>query len=143
MLAVTSAGFAQSGFVAAKGSLPAPLTGGYTLQRGYGTHVVGGVELGSKGIFIKGKSGCHARAIFEGKVSAVYKFDSGYCVVLRHGSYLTVYARLEDVDVKVGQTVKALASLGKVGRNDKDERVLHFQLRQEREPLNPCSWLKL
>lgn len=131
-----------SGIASAKGCLPVPVTGQYKLLRPYGTHVVGGIEVGSKGCCIRGKSGCHARAVFEGKVAAVYEYETGYCVMLRHGSYLTVYAHLEDVCVRQGQTVKALAQLGKVGHDMHGERTLHFQIRQEREPLNPAQWIK-
>ena len=129
-------------FTSAKGDLPVPITGQYKLLRPYGTHVVSGIEVGNKGCYIRGKGSCHARAVFEGKVSAVYEFETGYCVVLRHGSYLTVYARLEEVSVRQGQTVKALAGLGKVGHDAQGERTLHFQIRQEREPLNPVQWVK-
>lgn len=130
-------------FAAAKGTLPAPISGSYKVSKAFGTNVVGGIELGSKGIFLTGKNGCHARAVYDGKVAAVYEFESGYAVVLRHGSYLTVYARLEEVLVRQGQSIKALTNLGKVGRDAKGDRVLHFQLRQEREVLNPSQWLKL
>lgn len=129
-------------FAAAKGTLPVPITGQYRLLSGFGTHVVAGLEMGSSGVYVRGKGSCHARAVYEGSVTAVYQFDSGYCVVLRHGSYLTVYACLEDTDVKQGQRVKALATIGRVGRSGGDERVLHFQVRHEREPLNPALWVK-
>ncbi len=129
-------------FAEAKGTLPSPMSGSCKVLRGYGTHVVAGLEIGSKGIYLQGKSGHHARAVFDGKVSAVYKYDTGYCVILRHGSYLTVYARLESVNVKKGQAVKALANLGKVGHDAEGRHVLHFQIRQEREPLNPTAWIK-
>ena len=134
---------AASSFAAQKGTLPAPISGNFTVQNPYGSYRVGGIELGSKGIFLRGKSGCHARNIYEGKVSAIYQFDSGYCVIVRHGTYLSVYHNLEEPNVKVGQTVKKEANLGRVARNALDERILHFQLRQEREPLNPLQWLKL
>ncbi len=131
-----------SSFASAKGTLPVPLTGQYKLLRGYGLHSISGLEIGSKGVFVRGKNACQARAVYEGKVAAVYEYESGYCVILRHGAYLTVYARLEDVCVKTGQSVKALATLGKVGRDAAGERTLYFQVRQEREPLNPAMWVK-
>ncbi len=137
--------FAQNeptGFATEKGNLPVPITGQYKLIKPFGTNVVGGIELGSKGVYVRGKSGCQARAVYGGKVAAVYEFDTGYCVVIRHGSYLTVYARLEDVSVKQGHMVKPLANLGKVARDASGERVLHFQVRQEREALNPSLWVK-
>ena len=139
---MASAQSSASPFASAKGSLPVPVTGHYELLRPYGIHAVAGIEVGSKGCYIRGRGTCHARAVFAGKVSAVYEFETGYCVVLRHGSYLTVYARLDEVSVRKGQTVKALAQLGRVGRDARGERTLHFQIRQEREPLNPAHWVK-
>ena len=129
-------------FASAKGTLPVPITGQYTLAAPFGSNVVAGLEIGSKGCLIRGKGTSQARAVYEGKVSAVYQFETGYCVILRHGTYLTVYARLEDVSVRQGQTVKALASLGRVAPDENGQRTLHFQIRQEREPLNPAAWVK-
>ena len=58
-------------------------------------------------------------------------------VMVRHGSYISVYTNLSSVSVSRGQRVSARQVLGTVG----SENILQFQLRKEIAKLNPESWL--
>ena len=59
-----------------RGKLPMPISGAYIITSHYGQYAVEGlrnVKLDNKGIDIQGKPGAQARAIFNGKVAAVFK----------------------------------------------------------------------
>ena len=63
-------------FAANRGKLPMPISGAYIITSHYGQYAVEGlrnVKLDNKGIDIQGKPGAQARAIFDGKVAAVFQ----------------------------------------------------------------------
>ena len=135
----------SSNFVSNKGKLPMPITGSYSIVGHYGNYNVSGlknVTLDNKGIDIRGQQGCSARAVFDGVVSSVFQYGGAYIVMLRHGSYISVYSGLSSVSVHKEQTVKARDILGAIGKNSDGHYVLHFQLRNESSRLNPEQWVK-
>ena len=129
----------SGGFEANKGRLPSPVAGGRIVSH-FGQHGVEGlpgVVLDNKGINILGSQGCAARAIYDGEVSAVFDAGGTMGVLVRHGAYISVYCNLKSVSVSKGQKVSTRQSLGVVGRDN----ILQFQLRKERDKLNPEVWL--
>ena len=127
-------------FESNRGRLPMPITGAYRIVSHFGQYNVEGlhnVTLDNKGINIKGESGAQARSIFDGEVSGVFSFGGTMVVMVRHGSYISVYCNLASVNVHRGQRVSTRQVLGRVGNDD----VLQFQLRKETAKLNPESWL--
>ncbi len=130
----------NNGFEANKGRLPMPITGGYRVVSHFGQYNVAGlkgVTLDNKGINIMGGSGCKARAIYDGEVSAVLSYAGTVVVMLRHGAYISVYSNLSSASVSRGQKVSTRQILGTVG----PDHILQFQLRKERAKLNPEAWL--
>ena len=133
-------------FAANRGKLPMPISGAYIITSHYGQYAVEGlrnVKLDNKGIDIQGKPGAQARAIFDGKVAAVFQLNGLFNVLIRHGNYISVYCNLSSASVKTGDTVKTKQSIGQVFSDgtDNGRTVLHFQLRREKEKLNPEPWL--
>lgn len=127
-----------------KGRLPIPITGSYMLGERYGRYNVPGmanVQLDNKGVNYIGKSGGKARAVFDGEVTAVFKFYNTKGVLIRHGSYISVYCNLSSVQVNKGQKVRARDLIGTVATNEEGKCILHFQLRKETATLNPESWI--
>ncbi|MBR0273512.1 MAG: peptidoglycan DD-metalloendopeptidase family protein [Bacteroidaceae bacterium] len=125
-----------------KGRLPVPITGPYRIDRRFGlTHVTASVVLDNKGVNYQGQAGAHARAVFDGEVSAVFQLGSLRNVLVRHGSYISVYCNLSSTIVTRGQKVKARDILGTVAPDDKGNFILHFQLRKETAKLNPEQWI--
>ena len=63
--------------------------------------------------------------------------------MVRHGNYISVYCNLSSAAVKTGDTVTTKQILGTIysDKNDNGRTVLHFQLRKEKEKLNPEPWL--
>ena len=130
----------SGGFEANKGRLPMPITGSYRIVSHFGQYNVEGlknVTLDNKGINILGSSGCQARAIYDGEVSAVFGFSGSMVVMVRHGAYISVYCNLRSVNVSKGQKVSTRQTLGAVGADN----ILQFQLRRETAKLNPEAWL--
>lgn len=127
-----------------KGRLPMPITGPYVVVGHYGTYQVKGlrnVRLDNKGIDIKGKEGAQARVIFDGEVSAIFQYNGLSNVLVRHGSYISVYCNLSSVNVKKGSILKTRDVIGQVNTDKNGNTVLHFQLRKETTKLNPEVWL--
>ena len=134
----------SSSFEKNKGVLPVPITGPYVVVGHYGQYQVKGlrnVKLDNKGMDIKGKAGANARAIFDGEVSAVFQYNGLTNVLVRHGSYISVYCNLSTVRVKKGSLVRARDVLGEIHTNAERETILHFQLRKETVKLNPELWI--
>lgn len=127
-------------FESNKGRLPMPITGPYRIVSHFGQYNVEGlknVTLDNKGINIKGQPGAQARSIFDGEVSAVFGIGGIMGVMVRHGSYISVYCNLSSVSVRKGQKVSTRQALGTIG----SENILQFQLRKQVAKLNPESWL--
>lgn len=133
-------------FAANRGKLPMPVSGPYIITSHYGQYAVEGlrnVKLDNKGIDIQGKPGAQARAIFDGKVAAVFQLNGLFNVLIRHGDYISVYCNLSSASVKSGDTVKTKQPIGQIFSDgtDNGRTILHFQLRREKEKLNPEPWL--
>ena len=128
-------------FESNRGRLPMPITGSYKIVNRFGTNTVtdvkGHVTLDKKGIDIKGQPGASVRAIYDGEVTAVFNYYGTTVVIIRHGSYLSVYCDLASVNVRQGQKVSARQTIGKVG----SEGMMQFQLRNGNTKLNPELWL--
>ena len=131
-----------------KKRMPVPITGPYLLVERYGTRNAvqgrGNVPINSGGITFEGGPGAKARCIFAGKVSTVYVSDSYSFVLVRHGSYISVYCNLVNIAVKGGDELKAGDIIGDVAvdSGSGNPRML-FQLRKERTTMNPEEWLNL
>ena len=133
-------------FAGNRGKLPMPISAPYIITSHYGQYAVEGlrnVKLDNKGIDIQGKPGAQARAIFDGKVAAVFKLNGLFNILVRHGNYISVYCNLSSASVKSGDVVKTKQPMGEVFSDgaDNGRTVLHFQLRKEKEKLNPEPWL--
>ena len=138
----------SSGFAANRGRLPIPITGSYAVTGRYGQYSVeglSGVSLDSKGINLTGRSGAQARCVYDGEVSAVANVGGTYVVIVRHGSYYSVYSNLSSVAVRNGQAVKTRQTLGAVAGDGSGGCTLHFQLRKRSgstaSHINPLPWL--
>ena len=128
-------------FESNRGRFPMPVVGSYRIVHRFGTNTVtdvkGHVTLDKKGIDIKGQPGAAVRCIFDGEVSAVFSYSGTTVVIVRHGSYLSVYCDLASVNVSRGQRVSANQTLGRLG----SDGMMQFQLRKGNSKLNPESWL--
>ena len=127
-----------------KGRLPIPVTGPYAIIGHYGQYQVTGlrhVRLDNKGIDIKARKGSMARTVFSGEVSAIFQFNGLNNVLVRHGSYITVYCNLSSVLIRKGSQLKTGDVIGEINTDADGNTILHFQLRKEVTKLNPELWI--
>lgn len=131
-----------------RGRLPYPVVGRYRIVKHFGRQrhpELKYVETDNSGIDIEVGSGAAARAIFPGKVSAIFH-QPGFntIVMVRHGSFITIYAGLGSISVKTGDEVKPNQTIGTVYADPDDDgrSILHFEIRKERTKLNPEEWLR-
>ena len=135
-------------FLKNKKKMPVPITGSYLVVDEFGTKNViagkGNVQINNKGIVLEGSKGAQVRCIFDGKVTAVVNDGNYHFVLVRHGEYISVYSNVSNMRVSGGETVKAGTILGDVGVDARTGTPrIQFQLRKEKQILNPADWLKM
>ncbi len=134
----------SSSFAGNKGRLSWPVERGFVSQ-GFGRRnhpVLKGVVTENRGIDIQTTQGATARAIFEGKVLTVATVPGmNNIVMVQHGEYFTVYAKLKTVSVSPGQTVNVKDVIGTVYTDAKGTTELQFQVWKNSANLNPSTWL--
>jgi len=135
-------------FASNKGRLLFPVAGRYTITSKFGTYNhpdFAKVQMNNLGIDIEVPRGTSTRAVFDGVVSSIFRLD-GYhnVVILRHGEYLTVYAGIDALAVKKGDKVKAGQNIGSLYSDPDDggRTSLHFEIRHEKQKLNPSEWVR-
>ena len=135
-------------FAENKGKHPFPLTGKYTIVSRFGEHQhqeLSHVRTNNNGIDIQTTAGAEAHAIYKGVITRVFVMPGfNNNVIIRHGSYLTVYSNLSEVYVKAGDAVDTRQAIGKIftDREKSNETVLQFQIWHERTKLNPTTWIR-
>lgn len=131
-----------------RGKLLFPVASRYTIARDFGRQRhpdLPNVYTDNNGIDIETGNGTAARAIFRGTVSAIFKQPGfGTIIMVRHGRYISIYAGLSSCKVKNGQEVKTGQNLGTImpDPDNAGHAVLHFEIRREREKLNPHNWVR-
>nr|WP_246455475.1 peptidoglycan DD-metalloendopeptidase family protein [Hymenobacter citatus] len=134
----------SSSFADNQGRLLWPVARGFISQH-FGRHahpVLKNVIVENRGVDIQTNAGEPVRAIFDGKVLTVSSVPGmNNIVMIQHGEYFTVYAKLRSVSVHEGQEVKARATIGTVQTNSEGTSEVQFQLWRNSANLNPESWL--
>lgn len=130
-----------------KGRLPSPITGPCMVVGSFGpqrgVEGKGNVRIDYGGITLQGERGAKARAVFKGVVTSVVRAGDFAFVIVRHGKYLTVYCKLQNIKVSQGDEVETGDILAEVATDASGATTLLFQIRNEKEKLNPRPWLNL
>ena len=130
-------------FAQKRGRLRWPVESGViTSKFGNQTHPVLKTVTQNSGVDISVKVGTDVVAVAEGEVSLI-SFIPGYgnVVILNHyNGYRTVYAHLSDIHVVESQKIRDGDPIGKSG-DSLAGSILHFEVWQEREKMNPELWL--
>ena len=132
-------------FVANRGILPWPVSGALTGRFGKQYHpVFKNLQLpANNGINIAVSPDTPVKAVFNGTVAQITVLP-GYhqCILVQHGNYFTLYAKMKRVDVKAGDKVKTEQVLGTVD-TIAGETVFHFEIWDDRTiPQDPERWLR-
>lgn len=135
----------SSNFSDNRGKLPWPISSGSISSRfGKQPHpTLKELTINNNGIDIQSNSPQPVLSVFEGEVVSINNIPgTKTMVILKHGSFFTVYSYLESVSVSKGQSVKAGTTLGTTGINDEGKAEVHFELWKDKSKQNPESWLK-
>jgi murein hydrolase activator len=115
------------------------------ISQGFGRKphpILKGVVIENLGVDIQTNKNEAVRCVFDGKISAVANVPGmGMVVMIQHGTYYTVYARLKNVVVVTGQKIKAKEAIGEVSEDNDELNQLQFQIWRGNEKLNPEEWL--
>lgn len=135
---------AASSFAKSYGKLGWPVSNGYISER-FGRHkhpTLKDITTENNGVNITTKSGSRVRAVYSGEVSAVMQVPGmKNSILIKHGEYYTVYANLDEVNVKRGQKVKENQNLGRVVADENGVANFHFEVWKGTQKLNPEKWL--
>lgn len=130
-------------FASNQRKLPWPVEKGVITEY-FGEHphpVLRGVKIKNNGLNISTAEGAAARAVFSGEVTHIIMIPgAGTTVMVRHGSFLTIYSNLKQSYVAVGDVVKTKESIGII-MSDQGKTELHFEIWKDTTTLNPASWL--
>ena len=131
-------------FLNNKGKLPWPTERGF-ISGTFGSHphpVLKHVMIKNNGIDIATSAHSDARAVFNGKVVSVTTIsNTNIAVIVKHGSWFTVYSNLEKVYVKKGDAVSTKEPLGRIHTNLKGKTELHFEVWKGKQKQNPYYWI--
>ena len=132
-------------FVANRGILPWPVEGALTGRFGKQYHsVFKNLQLpANNGINIAVSPDAAVKSVFNGTVAQITVLP-GYhqCILVQHGNYFTLYAKMKRVDVKAGDKVSTGQVLGTVD-TIAGETVFHFEIWDDRTiPQDPERWLR-
>lgn len=127
-----------------RGKLPWPVDRGMiTGKFGDQPHpVIKSIKISNNGIDITAPPGETVRAIFTGEVvgkKAIPGFD--YMVIVKHGSYYSVYSRLQKVTVDPGDKVRTGQVIGRLPTSSGENPKLHFEIWKGKTKSNPEAWI--
>lgn len=86
-------------------------------------------------------SDSEVQCVFQGVVTKISKLPTDkYVVIVRHGSFYTVYNGLDDLDVDEGDELDKGDEIGEF-ETDESHSVFNFQIWKGSETLDPYKWL--
>jgi septal ring factor EnvC (AmiA/AmiB activator) len=134
----------SNSFAGNKSKLYWPVNAGFIAQK-FGTHphpVYQNITVNNDGVDIQTNENEQIRAVFDGEVKYVAFVPSmNNVVMVQHGEYFTVYAKLKDVAVKKGDVLSAKQIVGTVYTDKDGTSEIQFQVWKNNQKLNPESWL--
>lgn len=134
----------SSSFEGNKARLLWPVSSGFVSSK-FGTHphpVLKGIMVDNQGVDIQTNQNETVRAVFDGLVKTVAIVPGmNNVVIIQHGDYFTLYARLKKVEVRPGQKVSARDTIGVVYTDKDGISELQFQIWKNNMKLDPQAWL--
>jgi septal ring factor EnvC (AmiA/AmiB activator) len=134
-----------SSFAALRGRMPFPVPSGFISDQ-FGVHkhpILKGVMINNNGIDIQTSAGSAVHSVYDGVVQSVVNIPGiNMVVAIQHGDYFTVYSKLENVSVSMGQRVRTGQRIGSVASDDDGTSEINFQVWKNTVRQNPESWLK-
>jgi murein hydrolase activator len=133
-------------FVAHKGTMPWPVSQGFIATTfGNQEHpVLKGVMIDNAGIDIQTPVNQVVRAVFQGQVLTVATIPGmgGKVIMIQHGDYFSVYAKVDNIQVSPGEWVSEKQDIATVFVDAHNVSQLQFQVWKGSAKLNPALWIK-
>lgn len=142
--AVASSESVTTSFESNKNKLDWPVASGFISSKfGKQSHpVMKGIVVDNPGVDIQTNENTEVRCVHEGVVTAVaYVEGMNNVVIMKHGDYFTMYARLKSVSVKKGSKVGKNEPIGQVFTDRNGVSEVHFEVWKNYTKLNPEQWL--
>lgn len=134
----------SSNFDTLKKKLNWPVSSGFISGK-FGIHphpVFKNIMIENMGVDIQTPKGEKVISVFDGKVTRVASIvGMNNIVVIQHGEYRTVYAKLKTIEVKAGQEVKKGDVIGEVYTDSNGNTELQFQVWKGTQKQDPATWL--
>lgn len=128
-----------------KGKLPWPVSQGYIVGK-FGRHphpLDNRVYVENNGIDIQTGNSAEVYSVFQGEVTSIFYIPaSQYNVIIRHGSYFTVYSNLSKVFIESNDKLTTRQKIG-IGFHDPvaNVTIINFQVWNSNLKENPELWL--
>lgn len=135
----------QASFYEYKGQMLPPVSGQISIDYGLYTEPEFLYRLSHKGLFYSAKKQNLVRAVFSGTVEYVGEWDgTNGVVIINHGdNYYSLYAHLNDIQVKQGDKVYLQQEFAHVDEDPILKKSgIYFELRHFSEAINPQPWFK-
>jgi murein hydrolase activator len=139
----------SSNFEANRGNLNSPVAGGYICEKfGKNKHPLYNVYTENFGVDIRTTKGATVRSVFAGEVSSVfYIAGAGNNILVNHGTYFTLYSKIDKPLVKAGSKISARQALGTVITDGDGNSQVHFEIWKVgtggAQKINPEPWIRL
>jgi septal ring factor EnvC (AmiA/AmiB activator) len=132
-------------FKALKGLLKMPVAGKIISLFGAYTNRTFNITNFRNGIDIQALKGAEIQSVYDGVVLYADWFKGyGKMIIIDHGdSYYTVYAHLDDMYKKKGDSVETGEPIASVGESGSMVGpALYFEIRHHGKPLDPMNWIQ-
>jgi lipoprotein NlpD len=110
----------------------------------YGNLIRSNTPIAQKGLDISGDEGQDIMAAADGVVvySGSGLLGYGKLIIIKHDdTYLSAYAHNQMIHVKEGDNVSAGQKIGTMGRGNRGEPLLHFEIRKDGKTVDPIRYL--
>lgn len=133
----------NSGFSKNQGALDWPVNKGKITGK-FGVHphpTIKNVDVSNNGVDFTIPGSTDVNCIYEGEVVGITSIPGfNIMVIIRHGSYYSVYSKLSNVSVSKGQKLKLGQKIGTISAADDGHAELHFELWKDKVKLDPQKW---
>jgi len=133
----------NSGFSKNQGALNWPVSKGKITGK-FGTHAhptIKNIQISNNGVDFTLPAADVVECVYDGEVVGVTSIP-GFknMVIIRHGSYYSVYSKLDQVNISKGQKIKRGQKIGEVQVGEEGIAELHFELWKDKVKLDPQKW---
>lgn len=131
-------------FQEAKGFLPSPVKGYISMPFGKQPHpLMPRVIIENLGVNIRTAQNAPIKNVFAGVVIVIHRINGGgLVIVVQHGDFFSVYAKVKESLVVAGQKVKQGETIGTVSENMDGYPEMQFQIWNKNQQVNPEEWIR-